>query len=473
MTPLSTRGGSGGVHANVDDMRHTADRLAHAESTFVRVGGRALSHTTAGALLRTAPLSPGSAVHVEVTLAQAAASTGVLVIGVEAQVLLLRARADLFVLADEGAAKIGHVGQIILTPFVLGAAIATGALGFTAALIGEVEQVAVGVIKGEIPLSDIDDRLRGVPGAALQDTKEAALKVLSAFPEVTDVVTGGLPWLIHDVIPLVPGNLEGVIGVLQAGVGLGGLVQDRPVHVVKATDSSRCTEGLRGIMGGVTDLERRYGADEPHYRSGVRITKLAGTPPHWVVEIPGTTDWDPAAGGDPSDLTSNVQLMQRRGELLAAIREAMHQAGIAPGDPVLVAGHSQGGIAAAALAGDPATRRDYHITNVLTAGSPIAGMPIPNDVHVLAIEHTQDPVPRLEGHANPDRANWTTVTLDVSDQPGVSSNPFASHSGGLYTDTAGMIDRDPALALDRASFDAFTHGDGVSTDYELRREPRV
>ena len=51
MSPgLSTRGGAGGVHANVDDMRRTADVLAHAELTFGRASAQALRHPAAEAL---------------------------------------------------------------------------------------------------------------------------------------------------------------------------------------------------------------------------------------------------------------------------------------------------------------------------------------------------------------------------------------------------------------------------------------
>lgn len=128
----------------------------------------------------------------------------------------------------------------------------------------------------------------------------------------------------------------------------------------------------------------------------------------------------------------------------------------------MLAGHSQGGIAAAALACDPAAQRWFNITNVLTVGAPIANMPVPDDVHVLSIEHTQDPVPRLDARENPDRANWTTVTLDVSDK-GVSRRTRSLPM------TAGMIDGDPSRAADRSSFDAFTHVNGTSTEYALQR----
>ena len=57
---------------------------------------------------------------------------------------------------------------------------------------------------------------------------------------------------------------------------------------------------------------------------------------------------------------------------LDAIKEAMNAAGIAPGEAVEFAGHSQGGIMAAQLAADPGVRARYNVVSVVTAGSPTA-----------------------------------------------------------------------------------------------------
>ena len=73
--------------------------------------------------------------------------------------------------------------------------------------------------------------------------------------------------------------------------------------------------------------------------------------------------------------------------------------GSAPHEPVLLVGHSLGGMEAAALAS-----RDtgFAITDVVTAGSPTAQVDgFPDGVHVLSLEHHGDVVPLLDGADNP------------------------------------------------------------------------
>ncbi len=55
----------------------------------------------------------------------------------------------------------------------------------------------------------------------------------------------------------------------------------------------------------------------------------------------------------------------------------------------------------------------YHVTDVVTAGSPVATSGVPDDVTVLSLENTGDVVPLLDGEANPDAAHHTTVSADV------------------------------------------------------------
>jgi hypothetical protein len=144
-----------------------------------------------------------------------------------------------------------------------------------------------------------------------------------------------------------------------------------------------------------------------------------------------------------------------------AIRQAMHDAGIRSNEPVLLAGHSQGGIAAASMAADPATRADFDITNVYTGGAPIAHFNIPDNVNVLAIEHTQDAVPRLDGKPNPDRPTWITVQRDPTGLLNQHQQPItstaATHDSYAYTDTAHLVDAssDPTIVKARNAFQPF------------------
>jgi hypothetical protein len=199
-----------------------------------------------------------------------------------------------------------------------------------------------------------------------------------------------------------------------------------------------------------------------------------------VVEIPGTEEWSPKSGANPVDLTTNLRLMAgQQGEQNEAVKMAMRQAGIGANDPVMLTGHSQGGISAASLAADPATRSEFKITNVYTGGAPIARFPIPDDVQVLSIEHNQDLVPRLDGQPNPDRPGWVTVHRDATGLVGkhnhVVSSPIDTHDSYLYEKTAGLVDQssDPGIIQQRKAFQPFFSGSGDTTvsTYRLIRDP--
>ncbi len=148
-----------------------------------------------------------------------------------------------------------------------------------------------------------------------------------------------------------------------------------------------------------------------------------------------------------------------------AIQQAMQAAGVGPDDPVMLVGHSQGGMQAAALAGDPDF--DYNVTNVVTAGSPVATSGVPDDVTVLSLENTGDLVPLLDGEQNPDSAHHTTVQADVhSGSFGAADGQNHSLSTyGLIADAADASG-DPSVAavLETMHANGFLAGDGGPVD---------
>jgi len=200
----------------------------------------------------------------------------------------------------------------------------------------------------------------------------------------------------------------------------------------------------------------------------------------WMVVVPGTQVWSPTAGGNPADLTSDVLLMAHQETLLAtgvdqALQAAQQQAGREGlDDPVLLVGHSQGGIVAAALAADPGFRRRQRVTHVVTSGAPVARLPIPSGVSVLSLEHRQDAVPRLEGERNADRRGWVTVTRDLRGS-GIET-ASASHSAARYRETAALADASGSSSVTawRAGSSAFLVGDAHGTptvrDYVVERD---
>jgi pimeloyl-ACP methyl ester carboxylesterase len=220
----------------------------------------------------------------------------------------------------------------------------------------------------------------------------------------------------------------------------------------------------------------------------VRVERVAGADGRtaWIVDIPGTHRWSPVAGTDPFDLTSDVATLAGRPSAAGAtVVQALRHAGARPGEPVLLAGHSLGGMVAAQLAADPAVRREFHITHVVTAGSPIALADIPGTIHVLSLEHDDDLVPRLDGAVNPDRSGWVTVSrpvtalggntsggpsggssADLAGSAGGDTHPrlVVTHDGDTYAGTAALVDAssDPSLVAWRGGLGAFLARPGAT-----------
>ena len=94
------------------------------------------------------------------------------------------------------------------------------------------------------------------------------------------------------------------------------------------------------------------------------------------------------------------------------ILDAMHQAGIGADDPVLLVGHSQGGMEAAAILGQGSDFNDHPRRDGRVADRP-GRRASPRAVHVLSLEHQGDVVPRARLRAEPaTRVEQVTVTFD-------------------------------------------------------------
>ena len=150
-------------------------------------------------------------------------------------------------------------------------------------------------------------------------------------------------------------------------------------------------------MQGVTDSYQV--GDGARQHGDVRITQVdngTGTPAY-VVAVPGTERWGPDAGPMPRDLSANLNLVAGNPTAAAeSVRLAMDAAGIPPGSPVMLVGHSQGGIIAAQLASDPAFVERYGVTHVMTYGAPIDHMQL------------------APGCARPSRCSTATTSCRVS-----------------------------------------------------------
>lgn len=190
------------------------------------------------------------------------------------------------------------------------------------------------------------------------------------------------------------------------------------------------------------------------------------------VQIPSTQQWFAAGGAAPNDLDGNLWAKffpGQRSELEKSVELALLEAGYVPGSgaPVMLAGFSQGGIAAANLTTDADFMNRFAVETVYTVGSPIGDVAIPADVSVLAIEHESDPVPHADFLTdNPE--SWITIREAPADP-----NPAVmGHNTRDYRETAGRaVDNstDSEVVEFRESQDGFFYGTETAYQYEVRR----
>jgi hypothetical protein len=264
------------------------------------------------------------------------------------------------------------------------------------------------------------------------------------------VSSGAAETLLYGVGTFLRALQPGVQGFLPAPVGpavapIGTLLPRRPLLVVPVLGSTRT---LAGTDVPASDADAMRSVSDGYSTPGaVAVTRLDhpdGTR-SWLVAVPGTEEGT-VGGPNPFDMQSNLELLAGQSAAASELTvAAMEQAGIAPGEPVMLAGHSQGGMTAMALAGSVAVTSRFAITHVLTAGSPVAGMSAQPGVEVLHVEHTTDVIPALDGRPNPDTRDRTTVRRDlsVSDDPAERAARLSfvdAHDVDLYVRTLDLVD---------------------------------
>jgi hypothetical protein len=290
-------------------------------------------------------------------------------------------------------------------------------------------------------------------GAFFQGLGRTAAAGGDLIGKIGDVLTGDKDWSVAAIAAsaLTTGGsavgavVNGVTGEDQhwfdEGTGLSGAPVAAPTDPNLATQfqpALTAPHDLPSMMQGVTD---GYQVGQAPGSSGdVRITRIdngTGTP-SWIVAVPGTESWSPAAGSTGRDLTANFGLMA--GNPTAAsesVRSAMVAAGIQPGDHTMLVAHSQGGIIAAQLASDHSFVERFGVTNVMTYGAPIDHVTIDPGVSVLQMKHQYDVVPTLDlGGVRADGnlpGPQTSVTLP---SPGHFYDVVTSHS---YTEYAQSV----------------------------------
>lgn len=483
---ITVSGGAGGTGARLQDLRSEAGVLDAAGDEVRRWSGSVAAVAVHPDVTVATLLCPAEVAAVAGAVAAATiGANGLLVVStrLEGTAVVLRASATTYELVDATQQRVLEALQNA-AGFALGAA-----LPFLAAGGGLVLLVGAGTSPPAawpalvVAVRNADPTaLGGQAGAGLYDNPWLLESLTRTAPSLVQGTTWSLDTLLGGpagglALPFAlsggawpTATYEDAVGGLVNAGGLLGMFQDTGAVGVTLSDRLDGSSAPRSVAE-VFEQQSAVGADRGKVQI-VQVTNADGSS-SYVVQIPGTQEWGPTRGDNPVDLTTNVRLMAGRSTLMQQqVTDAMRRAGIRQGDPVMLTGHSQGGITAAALASDPAFRQQFAVQSVVTGGSPIARFDIPDSVSVLSLEHDQDAVPMLEGRKNPDRANWVTVERDLGTvRDGVlpDASVGAAHGTGVYAETGAMVDRsdDPSVRAWREGVEQFFTGDARVTRWDV------
>lgn len=454
---LEITGGAGGLGATYDDMLTfagvldgAADGLRGTTEDLVRLGG-----SRAGELAEASLLVPDKVVAAEAEHAGAIASTGLLMTQMEVSARLVRASVWAYETTD---AALAGMQEDLYTAggFALGMGAIPLALTGSAALL-------VAASRNPALAAELQRQLATPEGRAA--LAEDLNQTLYENPWLQEALTRSAPGLVQGLTTSVlgfpgalalsggnwpTGDYHDAVSGLLAAAGMAGLLQDTGSYRVDpARGSVSLPPGayseeqfLRDVFDQQTDLSRAS-RQETHVQV-TRVPQPDGTS-SWIVQVPGTQEMAALQHGQNlSDMVSNVHGIERNAGgpptlLEQQVLVAMREAGIGRDDPVMMTGHSQGGIVAASLAARQP--EDFHITSVVTGGSPIGRVEMPDSVSVMSLEHEQDIIPKLDGADNPESPGWVSVRRELD---GTDPSMEAAHDTGNYQETGGLVDQSDA-----------------------------
>ena len=250
-------------------------------------------------------------------------------------------------------------------------------------------------------------------------------------------------------LPLVPrGGYESLMATLLVTNTVLGRFRSGAVSVrhLDNNDIRRCGLHRREAPANLTDvcadIDDVYLCDAPG--AVIKITRL-GNEGHrrWVVSIAGTAHIDYSTTQNPADSEANIRETlglpsgMREGVAMA-LTDAMRRAGVTniSADPVMIAGHSQGGMVALGLLDhDP----QFRIYAVITLGTPGRRIRVPDNVLALSVEHDQDVIPAFD--ARPRRRIDNRVVATRSLNRPARDALYYAHSSTTYTHTMQVIER--------------------------------
>lgn len=161
------------------------------------------------------------------------------------------------------------------------------------------------------------------------------------------------------------------------------------------------------------------------------------------------------AHSDPWNAQSNLDLVETGSSpSLEAVKIAMTSAGITTQTPVVVTGHSQGGLLALAIG----AAHQFDVRAIITVGTPVGAVADVTDIPTVHVVHPEDPVPAFGGLIDPKSSTWIVPTPH-------GERLMEAHHRTTYSPSAAEIDNlhDPRIDEIRANNQAT--GVGVRRDY--------
>lgn len=317
--------------------------------------------------------------------------------------------------------------------------------------------------------------LAKVVSSARSDGQVDATIVQRVAPEAIDLV-------VQTVSDVLPGSYAMNLAEIEA---LTAAVAGRPRRVATTMTSrpgdGKGTTSVSSISEAAGRIPRLYeNADAAGHVQVQRTVDPATGKGAWTVILPGTSTFAPngknAFNGHGNLIAASGRKSPTEEAVFAALRQAMAKEGVAgKGEPVMVVGHSQGGMVATNMARHSGS--EFNISHVVTYGSPVGHLKVPQHTQVLNVENTEDLVARVDGRATGDgEPNRLRVTFD---DPGSLTgkdgrpDPIEAHDMSRYAKNyatmSAMARSQPGSALTEfeTSTEPFFRGDAHTYGFDL------
>lgn len=413
---LRVIGGAAGMAVEYAALRTAGGTLQSVAGDLLGVAQSAQRALLDPSLLASAALDPFGFGRVEAAVTAAVIGPHGLLLAaarLERRALSLAGAIARYELADRlqddlPLARHGLLGTAGVAAFPVGCALASSPIGWAAAKVW---------VSRRRPAADLDQLLAEHPGIV-----DELVGAAPSFLTTLTVALGPLAAPVQGAFLLRTGHSLRTGSIEETAGSLGRLYpMGSPLVLARGEDHGPvATTPPRGVADLLAALDHRDDRATGPAQGEIDVRRISWTSAgrvvtSWVVNLPGTKAWqlDPRRRNHLNDLATNLAtLAGARAARVDGVTKALRLAGVPPTDPVMLVGHSQGGLVALRAAEQYAADGQFRVTHVVTAGAPVSHLPVPRSVSLLSLENRFDVVPRLDGRPPPDQPNRITVVFD-------------------------------------------------------------